>query len=119
MLRPLRSAVGALRESVDEIILLIGAGNVPHLPFAIGINDVGFVDASVLPILFGAEHRRGLFDPPSAIPLQISDSVRTPDLLGTSRVVDAFDPGLTIGIPSANVGRAVSAAFTIPRVADS
>ncbi len=104
----------ALRVPVDEIILMIRARDVPHLPFAIVIDKIRLVDAPALPILYSPKRRRGLIDPRRPVPLQIPDRVRTPDIFRPAGVIDSFDPCVALWIKATHVRRTVSSPICIP-----
>ena len=111
---PVGAAILALGVAVHEIVFVIGAGDIPELPFSVVKQDVGFVDAAALPRFAGGEGGGRLIEPSFAVPLQIADRVRAPKLFGGAGVVDALDPGAAMWIPTLDVGGAVAAPVLIP-----
>ena len=63
MLTPAGTAIHTLRISMNQIILLVGTRNVPHLPFAFVVDQIGFIDAAMFPFLIGDEDRLRLIEP--------------------------------------------------------
>src|SRR5205807_365981 len=59
----------ALGIAVDQIILLVRSRDVPHLPLAIVVHEVGLVYAPVLPLFSRNEHRFGWVPPFVSVPL--------------------------------------------------
>jgi len=97
MLAPAGASVFTFCVPVHEVILLVGSGDVPHLPFPIVINQVRFVHASVFPLFICNERGFWLIYPLLAIPLQKTDRIGPPEVLRSARVVDAFDPFAFVG----------------------
>jgi hypothetical protein len=62
---PAGTPVVTLCITLDEIILVVRSGHVPHSPFTIVIDQVWFEYASVLPVFIRGEGRFGLIDPVS------------------------------------------------------
>src|SRR5579884_2968375 len=114
MLAPPRDSILAFGVAVYEVVVLIGAGHVPHPPLSVMVDDVRFVDASVFPILVGSENRRVAVHPPGAIPLEMSDRVRSPDMVRGAGIIDAFNPFTFSGVPTPDIRGAMPASFTIP-----
>ena len=117
MFAPASAAIRAFGVPMSEIVLLIRSRDVPHFPFAVVIDEVGFVDTSVLPRFMGSEHRFGLIPPLISVPPQKADSVRPPKVVRGARVVDALDPFAFAGIPSLHIGGTVSSAVAAPLLA--
>src|SRR5262249_55745154 len=115
--RPVSAAVRTFGVAVHEVVVLIGTGDIPEFPFAVVIDQVGFVDATALPVFVGGECGRWLIHPLSAVPFDIADHIRPHEVLCSSGVIDALDQCLLIGIPADDVGWTVAAAFAIPPTA--
>ncbi len=99
MFAPAGAPVLTLRIAVNQIILMIGPGDVPHFPFAVVIEEIGFVNASVLPVFVGDERWFWLVDPLLTVPLQIADRVWSPKVLGGTRIVDSLYRCRTLWVP--------------------
>ena len=103
MLTPASSAVFAFCVSLHEIILMVRSGDVPHFPFAVMIDKVRFVYASVFPRLICSERGFWLICPPLPNPLQIADRVRPPQVLSPTCIVNALHPFACAGVPTLDV----------------
>jgi hypothetical protein len=117
VLAPPGATVFTLRVPVDEVVLVVRSGHVPHLPFAMVINQVWFVNASVFPFFMRNEHRFGLSYPLTSIPLQKPNGVWSPEVLRRARVVDAFYPRRFASVPSPYLRWAVPPTLAIPSAA--
>ena len=114
---PAGAPVGALGVALHEIVVLVGAGDVPEPPLAVGVNQVWLVDAAVFPHVDRDERRLGLIDPAVAVPFEITDRVRSPEMLGRARVIDALDVTSRVRVPSGDVRRAMTSAVQVPTAA--
>src|SRR5580658_3988129 len=92
MFAPVRPAVRALRKPLDQMVLHIRPGDVPHLPLAFGVDNVGLIHTSMLPSFFGKKYGFWLIDPLASVPFQITNRVRPPEIDSTARIVDSLNP---------------------------
>ena len=94
-----RRPVFAFRVAVYEVVIPVGAGDIPHFPFAVMVDQVGFVNASMLPSFDRAEHGFVPVDPPGAILFEVANRIRTTDMVSSPGIVDAFHPLALARIP--------------------
>lgn len=118
MLRP-TDAVFAFGVALDEIVVEIGARDIPEFPFAVVEEEIRFVDTSLLPRLVGNEDWRRLIDPDIAIPFEKANSVRSPELAGGACVVDPLDRYAPVRVPAFDIRGTVSTTAKIPGAAST
>jgi len=58
---------------VDQIVFVVRTRDIPHLPFAVVIHEIGLVDAAVLPVLAGPERGLRLILPLLSLPFKEAD----------------------------------------------
>src|ERR1700722_11860022 len=91
---------------------MVRTRDIPHLPFAVAIHEIGLVDAAVLPFLAGPESGLRLILPLLSIPFNEADRVGSPKVLGGTCVVNALHPGFLVRVPALHIRRAVPPTVT-------
>lgn len=116
MLRP-ADTVFAVGVAVDEVVVEIGARDIPEFPFAVVEEEIRFVDTSLLPRLISNEDWRTLIDPGIAVPFEKANGVRSPELVGGASIVNALDPYAPVRVPAFDIRGTVSTTAEIPGAA--
>ena len=115
VLAPAGTPIITLGVALDEIILVVRSGHVPHPPFTIVIDQIWFIYASVFPVFIRGKGWFGLIDPLLPIPFENADCVWAPQVVGCAGVVNPLDPRSFGGVPSPRIRWAVPSPVAIPR----
>lgn len=75
VLAPVCAPIGAFGIAVNQVVFVVRTRYVPHLPFAVVIQEIGLVDAAVLPVLDGSERGFRLILPLLSVPFEEADRV--------------------------------------------
>ena len=111
---PACAPVFTLSVAMNQVILMVGTGDLPHLPPAVVIHQVGFIYAPPFPIFVRDEGGFRLILPSSPIPLKKPDGVWSPEILRPTCIVNALYPSCFVGVPTLHVGRAVPSSVAVP-----
>src|SRR5579862_756778 len=95
--------VFTLRIPVNQVVVPVRTGHVPHLPLAVVVDQVGFIHASALPVFGSTEHGILALHPLRTIPLRVPDRVGSSDVLPRAGIVDALYPPRRLRIPTRDV----------------
>jgi hypothetical protein len=104
---------------MNDVVVHVRAGDVPHLPSPVRVSHVGFINTAAFPILRSGEHWSSLVYPLNPIPFEIANRVRSPKILCAARVVNTLDPPPRPGIPTFDIRRAVPPTLQIPGRAEA
>lgn len=97
MLAPNGTPISTLGKALNKVVVLVRARDVPYLPHAVGIDKVGFVDTAALPAFVGDKDGGRSVSPFAAVPFEIADGVRTPEIFRCACIVDSLDPVAGLG----------------------
>ena len=92
VLAPPGPPISTLGKALNQVVILVGTRNIPHLPHTVGVDEIGLVDTAALPVFVGDKDWGRLVSLFAAVPFEIADGVRTPEIFGCACVVDSLDP---------------------------